>query len=68
MILTAVPAKYLRNIIVPNIPLEKRDEIAQLVEESHVAQREAKAMLERTKRAVEMAIKESEERAVEFIG
>lgn len=66
-ILAAVPAKSLRNIIVPNIPPEKRDEIAQLVEKSHAARREAKALLEKAKRAVEIAIEESEENATEFI-
>lgn len=66
-ILAAVPAKSLRNIIVPNIPPEKRDEIAQLVEKSHAARREAKALLEKAKRAVEIAIEEGEDRALEFI-
>lgn len=67
-ILAAVPSKSLRNIIVPNIPPQKRDEIAQLVEQSHSARREAKALLEKAKRAVEIAIEENEERALEFIG
>ncbi len=67
-ILAAVPAKSLRNILVPNIPHEKRDEIAQLVEQSHAARREAKTLMEKAKRAVEIAIEESEERAREFIG
>lgn len=66
-ILATVPAKSLRNIIVPNIPPEKRDEIAQLVEKSHAARREAKALLEKAKRAVEMAIEEGEDKAMEFI-
>lgn len=66
-ILAAVPAKSLRNIIVPNIPPEKRDEIAQLVEKSHAARREAKALLEKAKRAVEIAIEEGEDAAMEFI-
>lgn len=67
-ILAAVPAKSLRNIIVPNIPPEKRDVIAQLVEKSHSARREAKALLEKAKRAVEIAIEENEESAIKFIG
>lgn len=66
-ILAAVPAKSLRNIIVPNIPPEKRDEIAQLVEKSHAARREAKALLEKAKRAVEIAIEDNEDRAIEFL-
>lgn len=67
-ILAAVPAKSLRNIIVPNIPPQKREEIAQLVEKSHAARREAKTLLEKAKRAVEIAIEESEDKAMEFIG
>lgn len=67
-ILAAVPAKSLQNIIVPNIPPEKRDEIAALVQQSHAARREAKALLEKAKRAVEIAIEENEECAMEFIG
>jgi len=66
-ILAAIPAKSLRNIIVPNIPPQKRDKIAQLVEKSHAARREAKALLEKAKRAVEIAIEESEDKAMEFI-
>jgi len=67
-ILAAVPSKSLQNIIVPNIPFEKRNEIAQLVEESHTARREAKALLKKAKRAVEIAIEEGEESALAFIG
>lgn len=66
-ILAAVPAKSLRNIIVPNIPHEKRSKIAQLIEESHVARQEAKNLLEKAKRAIEIAIEENEEQALEFI-
>lgn len=67
-ILAAVPGRSLQNIIVPNLPPDKRDEIARLVQQSHTARREAKALLEKAKRAVEIAIEESEERAIEFIG
>jgi len=67
-ILAAVPAKSLRNIIVPNIPPQKREEIAQLVEKSHAARREAKALFEKAKRGVEIAIEESEDKAMEVIG
>jgi type I restriction enzyme S subunit len=66
-ILSAVPAKSLRNVIVPNIPPKKQNEIAQLVEKSHAARREAKALLEKAKRAVEIAIEEGEDKAMEFI-
>ncbi|MDO9289190.1 MAG: hypothetical protein Q7T83_10405 [Thermodesulfovibrionales bacterium] len=66
-ILAAVPAKSLRNIIVPNVPPDKRDKIAELVQQAHAARREAKAILEKAKRAVEIAIEESEETAMEFL-
>lgn len=67
-ILAAVPAKSLRNIIVPNVPPDKRDKIAELVQRAHTARREAKAILEKAKRAVEIAIEENEDKAMEFIG
>lgn len=67
-ILAAVPAKSLRNIIVPNIPPDKRDNIAELVQQAHAARREAKSIMEKAKRAVEIAIEEGEEKAMEFIG
>ncbi|VVB92740.1 Uncharacterised protein [uncultured archaeon] len=66
-ILAAVPAKSLKNIIVPNVPPEKRSEIDTLVQQSHTARREAKTLLEKAKRAVEIAIEEDEEKAMEFL-
>lgn len=66
-ILSAVPAKSLKNIIVPNIPPEKQDEISALVQQSHAARREAKNLIEKAKRAVEIAIEEGEERAMEYL-
>lgn len=67
-ILAAVPAKSLKNIIVPKVPPEKRSEISALILQSHAARREAKALLEIAKRAVEIAIEEGEEKAMEFLG
>jgi len=66
-ILAAVPAKSLPNIIVPNIPYEKQEEIASLVQQSHTARREAKTLLEKAKRAVEIAIEEGEDKAMEYL-
>jgi len=66
-ILAAVPAKSLRNVIVPNIPRDKRDRIAGLVQQSHAARRGAKALLEKAKRAIEIAIEEAEESAMFFL-
>jgi len=66
-ILSAVPAKSLKNIIVPNIQQEIQDAISALVQQSHAARREAKTLLEKAKRAVETAIEEGEERAMEYL-
>lgn len=66
-ILAAVPAKSLRNIVVPNIPPDKQDKIAELVQQSHAARREAKAILEKAKRAVEIAIEENDDKAMELL-
>ncbi len=66
-ILAAVPAKSLKNIIVPNIQQEIQDAISALVQQSHAARRESKTLLEKAKRAVEIAIEEGEERAMEYL-
>ena len=66
-ILASVPAKSLRNIIVPNIPLGKRVEIEALVQQSHTAWREARIMLEKAKLAVEIAIEHGEEEAIQSL-
>lgn len=56
-----------RNTLIPRLSPSKEDEIAGLVKKSHAARREAKAILEKAKRAVEIAIERNEERAIEFI-
>ncbi len=66
-ILAAVPASSLKNIIVPNLRLETQDRISSLVNQSHAARREAKMLLEKAKRAVEIAIEHSEQQAIDFL-
>lgn len=66
-ILAAVPAKSLKNIIVPNIQQEIQDAISALVQQSHAARREAKTLLEKAKRAVEIAIEYGEQQAIDFL-
>ena len=66
-ILTAVPNESLKRIVVPILPPETQQEITLLVQQSHEARRKAKALLEKAKRAVEIAIEEGEERAIEFL-
>jgi restriction endonuclease S subunit len=66
-ILTAVPKESLRDIIMPLLPLSIQQKIASLVQQSHEARKKAKELLEIAKRAVEIAIEESEEKAQEYI-
>jgi len=66
-ILAAVPAKSLKNIIVPNIQQEIQDAISSLVQQSLAAKREAKTLLEKAKRAVEIAIEYGEQQAIDFL-
>jgi len=57
-----------RKTLIPRLSDDKEKEIAGLVQQSHAARREAKALLEKAKRAVEIAIEEGEDKAMEFIG
>ena len=52
---------------IPRLASFKEIEIAELVKESHSARKKAKALLEKAKRAVEIAIEESEEKAISFL-
>ncbi|NLM25815.1 MAG: hypothetical protein GX208_06820 [Firmicutes bacterium] len=52
---------------VPTIAQSKIEQISHLVQQSHTARRESKTLLEKAKRAVEIAIEEGEERALEFL-
>lgn len=55
-ILTAVPNKSLKRIVIPIIPDKIQKEIALLVQRSHEARKKAKELLEKAKRKVEEAI------------
>jgi len=57
-----------RALPIPTIAIQTQERISELVSRSHLARQEAKALLEKAKRAVEIAIEENEERAMEFIG
>ncbi len=56
-----------RKTLIPRLSPAKESEIAALVQQSHAARREAKAILEKAKRAVEIAIEEGEEEATKFL-
>jgi len=57
----------IRKTLIPRLSSPKEIEIAGLVQQAHAAQREAKMILEKTKRAVELAIEESEDSAMTFL-
>ena len=53
---------------VPTIATQTQALISDMVSRSRHARREAKAILEKAKRAIEIAIEEGEDKAMEFIG
>lgn len=55
-ILTAVPNDSLKRIIIPLLPPEIQERIAELIRQSHEARRKARDLLEEAKRKVEEAI------------
>lgn len=57
----------LKDLIVPYIETETQEEISELIEESFRLRKESENLLEIAKRAVEIAIEEREETAIEFI-
>lgn len=57
----------LGQFLVPFIASNKQEQICTFVQESHTARREAKALLEKAKRAVEIAIEQDEDTALAFI-
>lgn len=54
-------------ILIPTVDQNAIETISSLVQQSQAARREAKSLLEKAKRAVEIAIEEGEERAIEFL-
>ena len=60
-ILAAVPKNLVQNLIIPDIPKEAQKEVANLVQQSHAARRQAKRLLEEAKRKVEEMIEKSGE-------
>ena len=57
----------IENVIVPIIEMPMQKEISELVEESFKLKKESENLLETAKRAVEIAIEETEDAAIEFI-
>jgi restriction endonuclease S subunit len=57
----------IENVVVPVIAAETQEKISELIEESFWLKKESENLLEIAKSAVEMAIEETEEKAIEFI-
>jgi len=55
------------NTYIPRLKIDKEISISDLVMKSHDARRHAKLLLEKAKRAVEIAIEENEDKAMEFL-
>ncbi len=53
--------------LVPRLSQQEESDIAALVQQSHAARQQAKALLEKARRAVEIAIEENEEHAIAFL-
>ena len=60
------PSVALKTLI-PRLTPAREVEIAGLIQQSHAARREAKAILEKAKRAVEIAVEEGEAKAMDFL-
>jgi len=60
-------AKNLRLFKIPLIETHKQQDIAELIEESFTQKKQSETLLETAKRAVEIAIEDSEEKAIEYI-
>jgi restriction endonuclease S subunit len=57
----------IKSMKIPLLPLSIQQEIASLVQQSHEARKKAKELLETAKKAVEIAIEEGEEKAIDFL-
>ena len=66
-ILTAINKEKFSKIAVPKIREEKQSEIEQKVIESFSLRRRAKDLLEHAKRAVEIAIEQDEQAAIDWL-
>lgn len=56
-----------KNLLIPTIEQSKIERISALVQQAHTARQEAKILLEKAKRAVEIAIEEDENKAMAIL-
>ena len=57
----------INNVVIPILPMEKQQELSQLVQESFRLRNESKRLLNVAKTAVEIAISESEGTALKYL-
>ena len=57
----------IENVVVPIIDYKKQEQIAALVDESFSLKKQSEQLLEKAKRAVEIAIEQDEQAALDFI-
>jgi type I restriction enzyme, S subunit len=66
-ILTAINKDEFRKVVVPILPQEIQEEIRQKITESFALRRQSKHLLECAKRAVEIAIEQDEQAAIDWL-
>ncbi len=59
--------EQVKRLQIPLLPLSIQQEISSLVQQSHEARKKAKELLEIAKRAVEIAIENSEAEALDYV-
>ena len=64
---TNISSNDIRKILIPNIYEEKQQQIADLIEKSFALKKQSEHLLEVAKKAVEIAIEEDEDVAIEYI-
>lgn len=67
-ILTAIPKSSLSRVLLPKINSSTQQKIKNMVSRSHMENQEAKELLEKAKRAVEIFIEKDEQTALNFLG
>lgn len=64
---TNISANDIQNILIPNLSIEKQEEISALIQQSFALKSQSEKLLDIAKQAVEMAIDFDEETAMQFI-
>ena len=57
----------IENVLIPVFKIDKQKQIAQLIQQSFLLKKQSEQLLLTAKQAVEMAIEEGEEKAIEFM-